>query len=418
MTTALRAIRTASAQAGAQRRDPRLEVCLSSAAEHYRAAVRATKGGRPWDAVRSAEAVTATLTEAYARVQSPRPGEFRAVWCHSAYGIPGWTWEQSLTALRRAGFKAVVPNMLWGGIADYFSTVLPVSDQARARGDQIAQCLAAARKSGVEVHVWKVNWNLGTAPESFVARLRAQGRLQMDAQGGERPWLCPSDPANLALERDSMLEVARRYPVDGIHFDYIRYPDGDSCYCSGCRQRFETSAPAPTTAWPSEVLRGGPLRARFNEFRRSNITRLVRAVSDEVRRLPRKVRISAAVFPNWPACRDEVAQDWAQWVRDGLLDFVCPMDYTASTREFRTRLGVQRTAVDGRIPLYPGIGVSAPGLDVAQVIGQVRAAREAGLGGFILFNYDARTAREILPAMALGLTRAGRSPSQQRPPVR
>ena len=36
-----------------------------------------------------------------------------------------------------------------------------------------------------------------------------------------------------------MLEVARKYPVDGLHFDYIRYPGRDKCYCDGCRERFE-----------------------------------------------------------------------------------------------------------------------------------------------------------------------------------
>ena len=42
-----------------------------------------------------------------------------------------------------------------------------------------------------------------------------------------------------ALERDAMLEVATNYDVDGIHFDYIRYPASDHCYCDGCRTRFE-----------------------------------------------------------------------------------------------------------------------------------------------------------------------------------
>ena len=35
----------------------------------------------------------------------------------------------------------------------------------------------------------------------------------------------PLHPQNFQLELDSMLEVARKYPVDGLHFDYIRYPD-------------------------------------------------------------------------------------------------------------------------------------------------------------------------------------------------
>ena len=31
-----------------------------------------------------------------------------------------------------------------------------------------------------------------------------------------------------------MLEVVRNYDVDGVHFDYIRYPNKDGCFCAGC----------------------------------------------------------------------------------------------------------------------------------------------------------------------------------------
>lgn len=51
-----------------------------------------------------------------------------------------------------------------------------------------------------------------------------------------------SHPDNSPLERDSMLELARAYDVDGLHFDYIRYPNGHARYCDGCRQRYGTAA--------------------------------------------------------------------------------------------------------------------------------------------------------------------------------
>ena len=56
-----------------------------------------------------------------------------------------------------AGFNMIFPNMLWGGLAHYPSDVLPRSARVRKYGDQIAQCLAAAHRHGLEVHVWKVN---------------------------------------------------------------------------------------------------------------------------------------------------------------------------------------------------------------------------------------------------------------------
>lgn len=400
---AVEGIRQLAASAG---RRPDVERKLDAACREYARAQAAVRGGRHDAALQPAESAHEKLVEAFAMSQQNRPGEFRAVWCHSAYGVAGMTWDQAIAHLKRCGFTAVVPNMLWAGSADYPSELLPVTARCQKEGDQIQACLDACRKYGLQVHVWKVNWNLATAPDDFVAKLRAEGRLQRDTSGKEVRWLCPSHPSNFALERDSMLEVVRKYAVDGIHFDYIRYPDGASCYCDGCRQRFEaTLGNDKVTRWPDDVLRDGPLHGAYLEFRRQNITRLVQAVALEARRIRPGIEISAAVFPNWPACRDEIGQDWAAWVRDGYLDFVCPMDYTASNREFRTRVQVQREAVAKRIPLYPGIGASAPGLDPVQVIEQILIAREEGVPGFIIFEYNSTTAAEHLPTLRQGISR-------------
>ena len=53
-----------------------------------------------------------------------------------------------------------------------------------------------------------------------------------------------------------MLEVARRYPVDGLHMDYIRYPDGQCCYCDGCRKRFEADSGRRVSDWPADCYSG------------------------------------------------------------------------------------------------------------------------------------------------------------------
>ncbi|HSV72789.1 MAG TPA: family 10 glycosylhydrolase [Chthonomonadales bacterium] len=385
--------------------DPRVRREVQAArSEHARAGRLATAGDHP-AAIEAAARARDRLTRAFLLGRRARPGEFRGVWCHSAYGPAGITWDTALARLKAAGFNAVVPNMLWGGVADYPSEVLPVRDRVARDGDQIAKCVAAGRKHGIEVHVWKVNWNLMGAPRAFIERLRAEERLQRDSGGREEEWICPSHPLNLALERDSMLEVTRRYDVDGIHFDYIRYPDETKCYCDGCRARFEEQTGAPVVNWPRDVLRGAPRQVAYLEFRRQNITRLVRAVSEGSRRIKPWVKISAAVWPNWPEVRDTLGQDWGAWVREGLLDFVCTMNYTDSNDEFATRVSVQRDEVAGRAPLYPGIGASVPGLPVAQVAEQIEVARRLGADGFILFDYDGVVASDHVPALGLAATR-------------
>jgi uncharacterized lipoprotein YddW (UPF0748 family) len=294
--------------------------------------------------------------------------------------------------------------MLWGGAAFYPSRVLPQA--APARGDQLAECVAACHRHGVAVHVWKVNWNLGHhVPAEFVQTLREQGRLQHDRHGREETWLCPSHPANRQLELDSLLEVARNYDVDGLHFDYIRYPGADHCFCPGCRQRFEATRGGPLANWPHDVLAEGPARNAWLDWRRANITALVKAVREQVRAIKPQLQLSAAVFPNWPRDRDGIGQDWKAWCDSGLLDFVCPMDYTPSQSAFDHMVGNQ-TAWAGRVPCYPGIGASAsnPELGPAGVIGQILATRHHRTGGFTIFNLGPAETRALLPLLGTGIT--------------
>jgi len=346
------------------------------------------------------------LREAWCLAQPPLPGEFRAFWCHDAFGVRGLDWDEAIRRLAENGFTAILPNMLWGGVAYYDSQVLPVAPEVAQRGDQIAQCLAACREHGVQVHVWKVNWNLGyNRAKGLTEKLRSEQRLQVSSNGKEEPWLCPSHPDNQKLEIDSMLEVARRYDVDGLHFDYIRYPDGDHCFCAGCKERFQRATKATVAQWPKDVLGDATLRPQWLDWRRSNITAVVRAVAEQARALKPRLKISAAVFRDWPRDRDNVGQDWKLWCDRGWLDFVCPMDYTSSHRQFENMVRRQIEWA-GRVPCYPGIGESASSsrLGPDGVIEQILITRRYRTGGFTIFNYGVTEAKELLPMLGLGIT--------------
>ena len=101
----------------------------------------------------------------------------------------------------------------------------------------------------------------------------------------------------------------------------------------------------------------------------------------------------------------------AAWIKAGYLDFVCPMDYTMSDEEFVSLVRNQVKLIEGRVPLYPGIGATATGISMTadRVMGQVHLARQLGAAGFAIFNFDAGTAASIVP----GALAAGR-PTQNR----
>jgi len=342
--------------------------------------------------------------------------ETRAIWDHDGTGVWPGDWGRSAALLAENGFTAVLPNMLSGGMAHYPSNLLPRSDAYDTYGDQIAECLNACAPHGLAVHVWKVNWYLYDAPQGFVSQMRAEGRTQKDVWGRDVDWLCPSNPLNRELERESMLEVVTWYNVAGLHFDYIRYPNDTYCYCDGCRARFEAYRGAPASNWPLDCY-SGTLHDEYRDWRALQITQLVQEVHDAAKALKPGILISAAVFPTYPDCREQVGQDWVSWVEHGYLDLVMPMDYTNSPAAFADLVTSQLAYVGGRIPVYPGIGVSSPGLSVDQVIVQVLETRAQATGGFTIFNLNMTAATEILPWLGRGLTDPGATSSVTPAPI-
>jgi hypothetical protein len=262
--------------------------------------------------------------------------------------------------------------------------------------------VSAAHARGLQVHVWTINWNLTGAPQTFIDSLRAAGRTQVSSTGAATDWLCPSHPDNFALETNAMLEVVRNYDVDGIHFDYIRYPDGDHCYCSGCSNRFVSQTGLTVTNWPADVLATGTLRNAFLDWRRAQITRLVQTVYAQVKAVKPAVKVSAAVFADAMSAYDGVGQDWRLWITNGILDFVCPMDYTTAAGTFTNYVTSQLGYVGGRVPVYPGIGAYL--LETDGALAQVEATRAANTHGFVIFELSPASATTLLPAMGAGAT--------------
>jgi len=379
---------------------------LAEAVKARNEALRLMKAERWVESVEASKQAAAAAARAWFLTQTPCKGEHRAFWCHSAFGLRDKGWDDSIRFLKENGFNAILPNMLWAGTAYYPSTLLPENADLATKGDQIAQCLAACKKYGVQCHVWKVNWNTGgRAPKAFIGRMVAEGRVQKMFSGElKEEWLCPSNPTNQALEVDSMLEIVRNYAVDGVHFDYIRYPGDETCFCDGCRSRFEAVLGHTVGKWPQDTRKVAAVRQKWLDFRRSNIDAVVRQVSEEARKIRPGVQISAAVFRNWPTDRDGVGQDWKLWCEKGWLDFVCPMDYIDSNTLFRNVVTSQK-AFAGKARLYPGIGLSCwkDPRDAAKLAQQITLLRELEVPGFTVFNYDVN-AETVLPSLRLGIT--------------
>ena len=364
----------------------------------------------------AAEAARAKLdaeVRAFVKSVPGKAGERRLAWCHNARGLAGHEhdWEYSVRVLKESGFTDLIVNLSWGDRAFYASKVLEVDPSVGTDSDALEQCLAACRKYGVKCHAWKVCYNTGGRIDRERAkRFAEEGRfVKLFSAKSANAWshtFCPSHPENMKREAKAMVELAEK-GVDGIHFDYIRYMNGDSCFCDGCRTRFEKACGVAVANWPADVRKDRELAKKWTEWRVGNITKVVKAVGERVHARHPGVEISVAARASVRGAYEGDGQDWVGWAKNGWVDFLCPMDYTPSTTFFRKTYLEQREALrDAKVKLYPGIGLSCWGQDGTEpqrMAKHIQALRKDGLEGFSVFNFDAR-AEQVFPILTTGPT--------------
>jgi uncharacterized lipoprotein YddW (UPF0748 family) len=204
-------------------------------------------------------------------------------------------------------------------------------------------------------------------------------------------------------------ELVRRYAVDGLHLDFIRYPGRDFDYSRPALQAFAQRRGAAD-------LLGEPARApaAWDEYRREVLSALATRLVTVARAERPAVRVSAAVVPDEVTAVSQKYQSWPSWLADGLLDALCPMTYTPDSRIFKTQVAQARTRLGPRQELWAGIGTYR--LGVAGSVEKIRAARESGAQGVLVFSHESLSPAEwkrlrleafASPVRAAGLSAPG-----------
>lgn len=341
--------------------------------------------------------------------------ELRGIW---VFGSRPIDWAVFAAKCREAGLNAVFYRVSRGGSAVYPSGVLPQEDWSRGR-DELAEAITECHRYGLELHAWRVNFHLGSAPASYREQLRREGRLSTRYNGETANFANPGDPRNRAVERRAIRELVERYQVDGVHLDYIRYtevPDYDFDYGPVSRREFERTIGRRVADWPREVERG-ELKWAYEDWLRENINAVVRTASQDLRRIAPTVCFSAAVWRGEWKYKYAIRQDWPLWLREGWLDLIVPMNYvtTADEQEFYAARQMAQTGGSTRLAL----GLGAWLLDnPADIVAQVEVARRTGSDGFVLFSSNAGQIDAQLEALAQAATARPARPASQVPTAR
>jgi uncharacterized lipoprotein YddW (UPF0748 family) len=314
----------------------------------------------------------------------------RGVWFHHPESRHEKGWEGALDDLTKVGVSDVFVQLQAAGTVffpikgrDVVSGKVP-----RRAEDGLQALLASASKHKIRVHAWVTCWTLEGSESSQQALLKSSQRLMADEKGNPLNWLCPSLPENRALLLDGIKALAFR-GVQGIHLDYIRYPEAQGCYALATRKAFEAVLGRRVATWPQDVLSGGPDCVAFDRFRQQEITTFVQEVRQVLQKSYAGCELSAAVFPTPESARLR-GQNWSRWVNESMVDFVCPMMYSNTGYGFEQALKSGLVEIRERVRVWPGIGYSADEsqLDRRGIAEQLEKVRQAHVGGVAFFAYD------------------------------
>ncbi len=199
--------------------------------------------------------------------------------------------------------------------------------------DALQFAIEECHRRGMKLHAWIVTIPIGKWKGEGCRKLRSR-YPKMVKKIGDEGFLNPEASGTADYIADFCKEVTEKYDIDGIHLDYIRYPD----------------------SW-------GRIRNRSEA--RNNITRIVKAVHREVKALKPWVQLSCSPVGKysdtkrqssvgWNA-RDVVCQDVALWMQEGLMDAIYPMMYFRNQHFYPFVIDWKERS-NGRI-VAPGLGV-------------------------------------------------------------
>lgn len=360
----------------------------------------------------------------------PAGEEVRALWVTRT----SLTTPAAVTAMvksaRSGGFNTLLVQVRGRGDAYFTGGLEPRAAALSTQPDSfdpLALTLSLAHAQGIRVHAW-INIALVSSavdlpasrahvvyrhPEWLMvpralardlALLDPRSQLYMDKltrwtrlQNGEVEGLYVSPVPDAALDGTVAVvaDIAARYPVDGVHLDYARYPNEEFDYSRGALEAFKADVVdslAPAVRKQQERAIGGDLVGwteaypeRWREFRRHRLTALVTRLRESVKARRPGVLFSAAVAPDAKEASSRRMQDWAAWLEQELLDVVCPMAYATDSATFTSQVAAARQAAGSRA-VWAGIG--AYRLSSAETIENIRIARQLGAKGIVLFSYD------------------------------
>jgi uncharacterized lipoprotein YddW (UPF0748 family) len=276
--------------------------------------------------------------------------EVRAVWLTTLYGLD-WPHNLSpasqkaelcgiLDTFKRLNINVVFfqtrlrGDVIYPSAIEPFNSILTGREGGNPGYDPLAFVIDECHKRGMECHAWIVALKMG------------KHKSKLTAPWDGENYLNPALPATKKYLSEIVREIVSRYNVDGVQFDYLRYPEHVS-------KLFDAKLYARSG-------RNLPLA----DWRRSNITSIVDALYHEIKSIKSWIKVSTCPIGKYCNldghssgynARDVVFQDSQLWMSLGIQDMICPMMYFKGNDFYSYALNWQ-SHNSGR-SVVPGLGI-------------------------------------------------------------
>jgi len=165
-----------------------------------------------------------------------QPPELRGIWVHATQIKTPAEADAAVAKVEQAHLNAVFLLVwYWGGQAFFRSDLCPMGDGVLPGYDPLGYMVEQCHKRGIQIHAWFVNGAYGSNERKYVLDKHPDWAVH-DGTGWTN-WYDFGKPQVRRFQSDLMIECLRKYDVDGIHFDYIRYGP-HQCYCDYCQREF------------------------------------------------------------------------------------------------------------------------------------------------------------------------------------
>ncbi|MCP4591492.1 MAG: family 10 glycosylhydrolase [bacterium] len=333
-----------------------------------------------------------------------RLGPWRSIWITRYDYKTAEQVERIVDKCADAGFNALLFQVRGNGTAFYNSSFEPWADELGGSDpgfDPLELACRKAHERGMQLHAY-VNvmpaWR-GTKPPANPEQLyNKRPEWFWYDQYGNRQGLSsfyvslnPCWPEVRTYIVDVFEEIVRDYDIDGLHLDYIRFPDEPPATPRGTDIDYPHDE--RTLAYFRDASGGTPQEhpEAWKQWRADQVSTLVADIHDMIQKTKPEVVLSAAVG----SIRERALshhQDSYTWIEAGSIDAMLLMNYTNSPQTFRER--IEPWLETGyRVPIVPGLWFGKINKDrsvdqgAKSVNEQIKIAREL-TGNFCVFAYS------------------------------